>query len=90
MVAVGQRDAGIGGAGHGGGDAGYHFEGNVVPAQEFQFLATAPEHERVAAFQPHHALAGACVLQHQRMDVVLAHAVAAGRLAYFNARCVAP
>ena len=49
--------------------------------QHFQFLATAAEHERVAALEPDHATAGAGVFQHQRMDVFLRHAVAAGGLA---------
>ena len=58
----------------GGGDAGHHFEGDAVRAQEFQFLAAATEHERIAALQPHHAPAGARVFEHQRVDVVLGHA----------------
>ena len=77
MVAMGERDAGVGGAGERGGDAGYDFELDAVRAQHFQFLAAAAEHERIAALQPHHALAGARVLEHQRVDLLLRGVVVA-------------
>ena len=48
VFAVGQRDAGIGGASERGGNAGHDFEADTVRAQEFQLLATTAEHERVA------------------------------------------
>ena len=37
------------------------------------FLAAAPEHERVAALQPHDRRTGAAALDEQRVDVVLRH-----------------
>ncbi len=63
-----QRNAGIGGAGQRGGDAGHDFESDAVLAQEFQFLAAATKDKRVATLQPNHPLASASVLQHQRVD----------------------
>ena len=84
MVAMRPRHAGVGGAGQRGGDARHHFEGDAVRVQELQLLAAAPEHEGVAALEPHHAAAGARMLQHQRVDAVLADVVVGGLLAHFD------
>ena len=81
MFAMGQRDAGIGGAGDGGGDAGHHFVADAVRTQRLQFLAAAAEHERVAALQPHHALAGLRERDQLRIDLGLRVAAVAGMLA---------
>ena len=57
MVAVGQRDAGVGR----GADRRRHpradLEGNPVLGERLDLLAAAAEKERVAALQPEHALA---------------------------------
>ena len=90
MVAMGQRNAGVSRAGERCGDAGHDFVGDAVGAQEFEFLAAATEHERIAALEPHHALACARVLQHQRMDAVLAGVMRAGLLADFDEFRIAP
>ncbi len=81
MVAVGERNAGIGGAGDGGGDAGNHLEADAVRAQEFQLFAAAAEHEWVAALQPYHAATGPGVFQHQAVNLFLPGAMALRRLA---------
>ena len=57
VVAVGDRDAGVGGRGDAGGDAGHDLELDPGRAQRFALLAAAAEDERVAALQPHHAAA---------------------------------
>ena len=40
-------------------------------AQQQRLLAAAAEHERVAALEPHHAAAGAGVLEQERVRVLL-------------------
>ena len=42
-----------------GGNAGDDFKRYARRRERFQFLAAAPEHERVAALEPHHAFARA-------------------------------
>ena len=59
MIAMRQRHARIGRARERRGDARNHFEGDAVRAQEFEFLAAASEHERIAALQAHDAPARA-------------------------------
>jgi hypothetical protein len=84
MIAMGQWNARIRGAGEGGGDARHDFEGDVVIAQEFQLLAAAAEHERIAALEPDHAPAGAGVFEHQRVDALLGGVMTAGFLGHFD------
>ena len=55
--------------------------------QEFQFLAAAAEHERVAALEADHPAAGTGMLQHQGVDLFLRHAVLAGGLADLHPQC---
>ena len=55
-AAVGHRDARVGGRADGAGDAGHHLEGDAGGGERLGLLAAAPEHERVAALEPHHAL----------------------------------
>jgi hypothetical protein len=71
MVAVRERDAGVGGAGQGRGDARDDLEGNAVRGQHFEFLAAAAEHEGVAALQAHHRAARARMLEHEPVDARL-------------------
>ena len=77
VLAMGERDAGIGRARDGGGDAWDDFERDAVRAQHFEFFAAAAEHEGIAALQPHHALAGRGVFDQQVMDACLGGVVVA-------------
>ena len=69
--AVRQRDSGQPGHGDGGADARHHraFDARLGAAE--QLLAAAPEDERVAALEPHHALARTGSLDEQGDDVLL-------------------
>lgn len=90
MVAMRQGDAGIGGAGQRRGDAGHDLVRHVVRAQVFQLFAAASEDEGVAAFQAHHAPAGARLGQHEGVDARLGGVVVfAGQLAHGHAFSVA-
>ena len=70
---MGDRDAGVGGGGDAGGDPRHHLELDPGLAQRFALLAAAAEDERVAALQPHHALAGARRLDQPLADLLLRH-----------------
>ena len=89
VIAMGQRDAGVGGAGQRGGDAGHDFVADAVRAQEFEFFAAAAKNESVATLQAHHTLAGAGVFEHERMDCFLRYMMMARCLADFDAFSVA-
>ena len=90
VFAMSQRNAGVGGAGQRGGDAGYDFESDVVRAQEFQFFAATTEHKRIAALEPDDALAAAGVFEHQRVDAFLRGVVSAGFFRNFDEFGIAP
>ena len=64
-----------------GGDAGDDLDLDAGIAQGCELFAGAAEHERIAALEPHHGLAGARALDHQLLDLVLRDAVVALRLA---------
>ena len=70
-VAVRDRDARVGGRRHAGRHAGHDLERHARRGQRLRLLAAAPEHERVAALQPHDAPAGAAELDEQRVDLLL-------------------
>lgn len=90
MVAMRQGHAGIGGAGQRRGDARHDLVRHAVRAQVFQFFAAASEDEGIAAFQAHHAPAGARLGQHEGVDARLGGVVAfAGQLAHGHAFSVA-
>ena len=55
QAAVGHRDAGVRGGADRAGDAGHHLERDAGRGERLGLLAAAPEHERVAALQPHDA-----------------------------------
>ena len=57
LVAVGDRDARVGGCGDAGGHAGHDLERHARLGERLGLLAAAAEHERVAALQAHHPLA---------------------------------
>ena len=90
VVAMGQRNAGIGGAGQRGGDSGHDFVADAVRAQEFQFLAAPAEHERITALQAHHAPSGARVFQQEGVDAFLGGVVLARVLGDFDEFGIAP
>ena len=56
---VRERDAGVGGRGDGGGDAGHDDEGHARVDQRLGLLAAAAEDERIAALEAHDDLARA-------------------------------
>jgi hypothetical protein len=58
VVAMGDRNAGVGGTGDGRTDAGHDFKGTAGFDQFLGFLTPASENEGVAAFEPGHAFAG--------------------------------
>ena len=87
---MGQRNARGGRGGGGGRDAGDQLHRDPVTAQVVQLLAAAPEHEGVAALEPHDTLAGARLVAQQGVDLVLAERVIALRLADIDALGVAP
>ncbi|MNR39730.1 hypothetical protein D3C85_1579620 [compost metagenome] len=73
MIAVGQRQADGGGAGESGGDARHDDGFDPGGADGFQFFSAATEDEGVAPLQPHDAMAGASLVDHQLFDLVLRH-----------------
>ena len=54
---MGERDAGVGRRGDGGGHAGHDDERHAGGDQRLGLLAAAAEDERIAALEPHHDLA---------------------------------
>ena len=62
-------------------DAGHGFAAHARFAQREKFLSAAAEHERVAALEPHDALALEPEAHEQRVRLVLRHGVAAAALA---------
>ena len=81
MVAVGERNARIGGGTGGGGDAGHHGEGNALLGQHFQLLAATAEHEGIAPLEAHHPVARFGVFHQQAIGLFLGHAVGTRLLA---------
>ncbi len=71
VVAVGDRDAGVGGGGDAGGDAGDDLELDPGDAQRLALLAAAAEDEGVAALEPDDALAGSRRLDQPGADLLL-------------------
>jgi hypothetical protein len=62
-------------------DARDNLERDTRHRQRERFLGAAAEHERVSAFQPDDALAGARTANHQAVDRLLADALASRALA---------
>ena len=71
VVAVGDRDAGVGRGGDPGGDAGDDLERDAGGGQRLGLLAAAAEDERVAALEPDDAAPRLRALDHQRLDLRL-------------------
>ena len=81
-VAQGHRDAGVGGHGDGRGDAGHDLEGDA--GRRAGPAASSPPRANTNGSPPLSrttVAAGAAVLDEQRVDLVLGHRRAAGRLA---------
>ncbi len=87
MVAMGQRDAGIGSATCCCGNAGNDFEGNAVFSERFDLLAAASENERIAALQANDALALLGQPDQQYIDFFLRQGVVRGLLAGIDFLC---
>ncbi len=81
VVAVGDRDAGVGGSGDPGGDPGDDLEGDAGVAQRLRLLAAATEDERVAALQPDDRAALARDPHQLRLGIGLLHRDPPGGLA---------
>ena len=81
MRAVRQCDAERIRCGEAGADAVEHFDPHPGGAQPFGLFAAAPEDERIAALQAHHAFAGARLRNHHLLDQGLRRAAAAAALA---------
>ena len=57
VIAMRERNARVRGAACRGSDARHDFEANACSRERFELFAAAAEDERIAAFQPAHALA---------------------------------
>ncbi len=75
---MGDGDAGVGGAGEDGTDAGDDLEGEFLAGERLGFLAAAAEDEGIAALETDDALAGAGFLDEEGVDFVLGEGVGAG------------
>ncbi|MNO93190.1 hypothetical protein D3C76_847870 [compost metagenome] len=89
VIAVGQGNAGVGGAAAGRGDPRHHLKADAAAHQRLQLLAATAEDEGVAPLQPHHPLPLLRLLQQELVDPLLGHAVVARLLADEDALGVA-
>src|SRR5208337_1199088 len=71
VVAVGQRNAGVGGGADRRGHARANLKRNAVLGQRLDLLAAAAEHEGIPAFEAEHPLALPGEFDEQRADVLL-------------------
>src|SRR3989442_9961333 len=76
MVAVRERDAGVGRYREGRRHAGNDLERHLRPAERLRLLRAAAEEEGIAVLQAHDGLPGARALHQQRLDGLLARPVA--------------
>jgi hypothetical protein len=76
-----ERDSGEQRRRYGAGDSGDDLAFNPGGGQRERFLATTPEHERIAALQPHDLMATARFPNHEPIDRVLRNGRTAGALA---------
>ena len=89
VVAVRQRNAGVGGRPRSGRDARHHLERNAGGGGYLQLFAAPAKDERVAALEAHHAFALLRQLHQQPVGLFLDHRVRAGALAHADALGVA-
>ena len=80
-IPMGKRDAGIGGAGEGRGNAGNDLVGHLGLVESRHFLGATPEYKGVPTLQPEHPLALSGLLHEKFADLLLGHGVTAGLLA---------
>ena len=80
--AMGDRYARVGRGGHARCHTGGDLERDTCLAQRQRLLAAAPEHERVAALQPHDAQPGPRASEHQRLGLLLRNRLTAALLAH--------
>jgi hypothetical protein len=71
VLAVRDRDAGVGRGGDPRSDPRHDLERHAGGGESLGFLAAAPEDHRVAALQPHDAAPGPRALDHQPLDLLL-------------------
>ena len=90
VIAVGQRDTGVGGATGGGGDARHDLERDAGGGQFLDLLATAAENERVAALQAQYAFALLGQFDQQCVELGLRHGMAVAALAHVDPLCFFP
>ena len=75
VIAVRQRNSGVGGTASGGGYSGNNFKWNAAFEQGFNFLTAATKDEGVAAFQTNDTLAGAGEFNEQEIEFTLRDSV---------------
>jgi hypothetical protein len=85
VIAMRERNAGVGCGAQRCGDSGDDLERDSVGRQRVDLLAAAAEDERIAAFQAQHALARERALDEERIDRFLAHRVIGPPLADVDA-----
>ena len=85
VIAMRQRNPGIGGAADRRRDAGADLERHAMLGQRLDLLAAAPEHEGIAALEAQHALARAGVAHQHGADLLLRRGVVVGALADIDA-----
>ena len=81
MVAVGDRDARVGGPGDGGGHSGDHLERAAGLGQGHGLLASSPEQKGISPLEPHDHLPGFRFLHKKGVDLRLRKRMAARLLA---------
>ena len=90
VLAMRERNSGIGGAAGRGRDARHDGEIDSGAGEGLELLSATAEDEGVAALETHDPASLARVLDHQLVDVLLARALPAGSLADADPRSVAP
>jgi hypothetical protein len=80
-IAVRDRDARVRRSGNAGRHTRHHLERHARSGERLGLLTAAPEHERVATLQAHHALAGSGKLDQQPVRLLLGDRSRAGLLA---------
>ena len=78
---IGQRALDGGGGGEGSGDSGNDFTRNARESQRIHFFGGAAKDERVANFEADDALAFACLIDHEEVDLFLRDALHAAAFA---------
>jgi hypothetical protein len=85
QAAMGDRDSGQGGRGHGRADAGHDLERDAGLGERERLLASAAEHEGIAALEAHDALAALGGADHDAVDLLLGDVMPARALPHVEA-----